>query len=157
MTYDLTPDGDFVGSHTDLRLIKETLNIFWKNKVPASKVVLGLAAYGHSWTLADASCSTPGCKFSGSGTAGRCTAEEGTLGYFEIMDLISAGDSDSPVLDENSGSMYVVINGDQWVSYDNAETFSIKRSYANELCLRGTMVWSVDMILDDFAPLGYRV
>ena len=32
----------------------------------------------------------------------------------------------------------------QWVSYDDEKTFEIKMNYANERCLGGTMIWSVD-------------
>ena len=32
----------------------------------------------------------------------------------------------------------------QWVSYDDETTFAIKLNYANERCLGGTMIWSVD-------------
>jgi GH18 family chitinase len=32
----------------------------------------------------------------------------------------------------------------QWVSYDDEKTFKIKLNYANERCLGGTMIWSVD-------------
>ncbi|KAI1811897.1 hypothetical protein GGS20DRAFT_588043 [Poronia punctata] len=33
-------------------------------------------------------------------------------------------------------------DNDQWVSYDDAETFKIKLDYANNLCLGGSMAWA---------------
>ena len=35
-------------------------------------------------------------------------------------------------------------HSNQWVSYDDEKTFEIKPNYANELCLGGTMIWSID-------------
>lgn len=34
---------------------------------------------------------------------------------------------------------------DQWVSYDDSETFALKLEYANKLCLGGTFVWALDL------------
>lgn len=38
-------------------------------------------------------------------------------------------------------------DSDQWVSYDDLETYALKLEYANQLCLGGTFVWALD--LDD--------
>ena len=35
-------------------------------------------------------------------------------------------------------------DGDQWIGYDDAETFALKTNYANSKCLGGTMIWSID-------------
>lgn len=35
--------------------------------------------------------------------------------------------------------------GDQWASYDDADTFAMKIDYANQHCLGGTMVWAVSL------------
>jgi len=34
--------------------------------------------------------------------------------------------------------------GNQWIGYDDADTFALKTSFANNLCFGGTMYWSVD-------------
>lgn len=62
--------------------------MFFKNSVPPEKLVLGLAAYGRTYTLSDPSCNTPGCSFSSAGDPGPCTQAGGTLAYFEIYDII---------------------------------------------------------------------
>lgn len=36
-------------------------------------------------------------------------------------------------------------DSDQWVSYDDADTFALKMDYANTMCLGGTMVWALDL------------
>lgn len=44
-------------------------------------------------------------------------------------------------LDKDAAVQIVTWDNDQWVSYDDAETFKLKLEYANNLCLGGTMIW----------------
>jgi len=83
------PIGSFVHPHTNLTEIKLALDLLWRVNIPPSKVVLGLGFYGRSFHLKDPSCNTPGCAFAGDADAGECTNNQGTLAYFEIMDIIS--------------------------------------------------------------------
>lgn len=153
MSYDLHGvwDGDipslgpYVRSHTNLTEIKENIKMFYKNGVPTSKLVLGLGGYGRTWKLADRACSQPGCEFVSGGQAGKCTGAEGFKAYFEIRDQLGKEGLATSHYDKDSESMYLV-QGDQWISYDSTETFRKKKQYAKSNCLRGTMVWSVDMI-----------
>jgi len=34
---------------------------------------------------------------------------------------------------------------DQWVGYDDNETFAMKLAFANSQCFGGTMIWSIDL------------
>lgn len=43
-----------------------------------------------------------------------------------------------PTLDKKAGVKYLTWNTNQWVSYDDAETYKLKTNYANSLCLAGT-------------------
>ncbi|RMZ86664.1 hypothetical protein DV736_g6111, partial [Chaetothyriales sp. CBS 134916] len=146
MTYDIhgTWDGNnpytkaVVQAHTNLTEIDEALDLLWRNDIDSSKVVLGLAFYGRSFTLKDSSCSTPGCPFASGGTPGKCTQTSGILSDSEIQALISQYDI-VPTLDSDAGVKYMTWNDDQWVSYDDAQTFAMKVNYANKLCLGGTM------------------
>lgn len=137
--------GPFVRAHTNMTEIRENMRMFYKNDVPSSKIVLGLGGYGRTWTLADMKCTKPGCRFTGPGVAGPCTGAAGFKGYFEIRDQLAEEGLSTSRFDEDSGSMYLV-QGNQWISYDSTDTFRIKKKYADDNCLRGTMVWSVDMI-----------
>ncbi|KAI9739285.1 MAG: hypothetical protein M1834_007498 [Cirrosporium novae-zelandiae] len=56
-------------------------------------------------------------------------------------------DFSTTTFDSDAAAMYAVFDTDQWVSYDNNETLSLKTDYANSLCLGGTLVWAVS--LDD--------
>jgi len=46
---------------------------------------------------------------------------------------------------DTAATRYMSWNDNQWVSYDDNETFALKTAYANKLCLGGTMVWALDL------------
>ena len=46
-------------------------------------------------------------------------------------------------LDEAAAVKQIVWNGNQWVSYDDTDTFKTKIDYANSKCLGGLMVSAV--------------
>jgi chitinase len=98
-------------------------------------VTLGLALYGRSFKLADPTCHVPGCSFLGTSAGGganpgSCTQTSGVLSLAEIR-VIVADNSLTPVLDPVAGVKYIWFDTDQWVSYDDEETFAIKTAYAN--------------------------
>jgi chitinase len=109
----------------------------------SSQVTLGLGWYGRSFTLADPSCSSPGCTFSAGGTAGQCTNSPGTLSNAEITRIISAN-SLTPTLDKQAAVKWIHWANNQWVSYDDGQTMQLKMQRASDLCLGGIMIWSID-------------
>ncbi|KAL9578954.1 MAG: hypothetical protein Q9203_006905 [Teloschistes exilis] len=149
MTYDLhgTWDstdkyiGAVVNAHTNLTEINQTMDLLWRNNINPDQVVLGLGFYGRSFTLTDPSCTHAGCPFSSGGNPGECSASAGTLTFAEIQRLVAAGAQETLVQD--AAVKQAVFGGNQWVSYDDAETFKMKIDYANSKCLGGTMVWAV--------------
>ena len=102
---------------------------------------MGIGFYGRSFTLSDPSCSSPGCSFISGGSPGPCSASSGTLMFSEIEDIIAAGAV--VTLDKDAAVKQVVWDNNQWVSYDDADTFKLKIDYANGLGLGGLMVWAV--------------
>ncbi|KFZ22959.1 hypothetical protein V502_02560 [Pseudogymnoascus sp. VKM F-4520 (FW-2644)] len=153
MSYDLhgtwDADSQFVGPyiapHTNLTEIDLGLGLLWRAGVDSSKVVLGQGWYGRSFTLKDPSCNTPNgvCQFSGGADAGPCSNTAGILDYQEITDVISQY-SLEPTWDKTAGVKWITWNDNQWVSYDDDDTFSQKKSFANDRCLGGMMVWAID-------------
>ncbi|ROV91006.1 hypothetical protein VSDG_07707 [Cytospora chrysosperma] len=149
MTYDLhgTWDstdpyiGAIVQAHTNLTEIDQTMDLMWRNSIDPSKIVMGIGFYGRSFTLSDPSCTEAGCPFSAGGTPGNCSASAGTLMYSEIQDIIATGDA-TVVTDKDAAVQIVTWGGDQWVSYDDADTLKQKLDYANGKCLGGLMVWA---------------
>ncbi|OBT58504.1 hypothetical protein VE04_01213 [Pseudogymnoascus sp. 24MN13] len=101
--------------------------------------------YGRSFTLADPSCNTPNgiCRFTGGGIAGECSNASGILDDQEIQSIITANKL-TPIHDKVAGVKWITWDNDQWVSYDDADTFTEKRAFANSCCLGGLMVWALD-------------
>ena len=54
---------------------------------PASKINLGMAAYGQSYTLEDPSNHGIGAASAGAGEAGKTTLQDGFLAYFEVRNM----------------------------------------------------------------------
>ncbi|KAL8694817.1 MAG: hypothetical protein Q9218_000576 [Villophora microphyllina] len=133
--------GAVVNAHTNLTEIDQTMDLLWRNNINPDQVVLGLGFYGRSFTLTDPSCTHAGCPFSSGGNPGECSASAGTLTFAEIQRLVAAGAQETLIQD--AAVKQVVFGGNQWVSYDDAETFKMKINYANSKCLGGTMVWAV--------------
>ncbi|KNC84198.1 hypothetical protein SARC_03587 [Sphaeroforma arctica JP610] len=131
--------------HTNMAEIEENFKMFWKNGVAPHKLVLGLAAYGRTYTLLNNSCIEVGCEFESAGAPGECTRVAGFQGHFEIEAIIQSKSYDSVTFDADTGSM-ILVKDREWIAYDSADTFSLKKAFAMDNCLRGSMVWSVDMI-----------
>jgi len=134
-----------VYAHTNLTEIDQTMQLFWRNNISPSKITLGMGFYGRSFTLTNPSCSGAGCPFTAGGKPGPCTASAGTLSFSEINDIIAAGATVET--DKDAAVKIVTWGGDQWVSYDDEDTFKMKIDYANDKCLGGMMVWAAS--LDD--------
>ena len=113
---------------------------------------MGLGFYGRSFTLTDPSCAHAGCGFKGGANPGPCSANAGTLMNSEIQDIIAGGAV--PTLDKAAAIKQIVWNTNQWVSYDDEDTFKMKIDYANGKCLGGTMVWAVSTDDSNFTSSG---
>ncbi|KAK5991256.1 Chitinase-3-like protein 1 [Cladobotryum mycophilum] len=133
-----------VYAHTNLTEIETKLDILWRNNISASKVVMGLAFYGRSFTMSDSECKAAGCVFSDAGKAGECTNTAGILSAREIKDIIKNYEA-VVSFDAKAAVKTVTWDGNQWVGYDDAQTLKLKLDYANSRCLAGTMIWSIDM------------
>jgi chitinase len=152
MSYDIHGSWDkFAGSNSDMEYICNTFDYIFELGVPPEKLVLGLAAYGRSSALSNPKCTTDGCPIAGAGLYG-CHGEGGNLPYFEIDSLYAQpGGHDSMIFNAKTGSMEIV-SGNNFLSFDNAETFNIKYRYAFENCLRGIM-WYVSRVKCDMSNL----
>ncbi|THY12303.1 glycoside hydrolase [Aureobasidium pullulans] len=150
MAYDLhgswdvnTPAlGNIVRGQANITDIETDMAPLWFDGLDPSKINLGLPWYGRGYTLSDASCNTPGCRFSGPNKPGTCTNTAGILSLNEIKDLIS-NKGLTPVYMQDA-LMKSITWDDQWIGYDDEETISAKKLVANQYCLGGTMAWSVD-------------
>ena len=159
MAYDLHgiwDDPPLVNAHSDIRLIDDAIDYLITNSsVPPSQIILGMPGYGRSYTLANETCVSLGCPFqedSNETAIGGCLDTHGFVPYVEIYQWTEKGEGkgyDSITVDVSTHSAVMVKDGNQFISYDNLETFKSKVDYATEKCLGGTMIWAIDML-----PLG---
>ncbi|CAK7203033.1 hypothetical protein SEUCBS139899_005762 [Sporothrix eucalyptigena] len=147
--------GPFVAPHTNLTEIDAALDLLWRAGVDPGHVVLGQGWYGRSFTLESPGCNTPNgvCRFSGAAQPGPCSEAAGILDYQEIASLV-ASQHMTPTWDKTAGVKWITWNHDQWVSYDDADTFNQKREFAGRRCLGGMMVWAMDQV-DQKADNGF--
>ncbi|KAL1492113.1 hypothetical protein ABEB36_012603 [Hypothenemus hampei] len=159
--YDFHRDREPVADHHSnlfSRPNDEGLNIFinsdyavkmWiKNGLDKDKIILGIPFFGRSFTLQFSNDSSVGAPIKGPGHEGFYTQTPGFLAYFEICDMIvNEGWLQNKDFD---GSPYI-INGDQWIGYEDQESIKQKIKYVKSNDLGGAFVWAVD--LDDFKGL----
>ncbi|XP_076164931.1 chitinase-3-like protein 1 [Ptiloglossa arizonensis] len=159
MTYDYNGSWDnFVGINAPLYASsKDTgnsaeLNVnasvrYWLSQgASAEKIVLGVPAYGRSFTLVNPVNNGIGALSSGPGNAGPYTQQGGTLGYNEICSYLSQGGW-TVVRDQEQRVPYAY-KGNQWVGYDDPTSLLEKARYINSMGLGGAMMWSIET--DDF-------
>lgn len=84
---------------------------------------MGVGVYGRSFTLTEPSYSTAGCGFSSGANPGKCSANAGTLMFSEIEEIIAAGAT--VTVDCEATSKSAVWDSNQWVSYDDSDTFKL--------------------------------
>uniref|UniRef100_UPI00398E9B5A acidic mammalian chitinase-like n=1 Tax=Pristiophorus japonicus TaxID=55135 RepID=UPI00398E9B5A len=118
---------------------------YWKdNDIPAEKLIVGFPTYGRSFTLSS-SATDVGAPVSGPGQAGQLTREAGFLAYYEICTLLKTATTQ---LIEDQMVPYA-FKGNQWVGYDDRQSFTLKAQWLKNNNFEGAMVWSLD--LDDFS------
>ncbi|XP_076244080.1 putative chitinase 10 [Calliopsis andreniformis] len=125
---------------------------YWLERgVPSSKLLLGVPAYGQSFTLSRKPLATEAPVFnveaSGPGRPGEFTKSAGVLAYYEICDNVKNKGWLAGKSSKNLVGPYAT-KGDQWVSYDDVSSVMQKAELISDLNLGGAMMWSLD--LDDF-------
>lgn len=138
--------GAIVRGQADIREIENDTLPLWFDALDPAKINFGLAYYGRGYTLADPSCATLGCAFTGPSKAGSCTNYDGVLSLREIEAKITA-DKLTPLLLQEAMMKQITFDG-QWIGYDDEESISLKKGWADSRCFGGTMVWSVDFAVE---------
>ncbi|ESO84093.1 hypothetical protein LOTGIDRAFT_155415 [Lottia gigantea] len=119
---------------------------YWRTSgASIGKLIVGLPAYGRTFTLSSSSNYGVGAPAS-TGPAGTYTREAGFFSYYEICSEIkrSAG---IRVVDDYMKTPYFV-KDNVWIGYDDIPTFQLKANFIKDNQFGGMMVWS--LALDDF-------
>ena len=136
--------GSIVRGQADIREIRNDTDPLWFDALNPAKINLGVAYYGRGYTLADLKCNYIGCKFSGPSKAAPCTAQTGVMSLVEIQQLVATHQPKIYPELLKDPMMKQITWDDQWIGYDDDETIALKKTFANNLCFGGTMIWSVD-------------
>uniref|UniRef100_A0A8D0A928 chitinase n=1 Tax=Sander lucioperca TaxID=283035 RepID=A0A8D0A928_SANLU len=117
---------------------------YWRDKgTPVEKLNMGFAIYGRTFQLSSQS-SLVGAPASGPAAAGAFTREPGIWSYYEICTFLQ-GASDYLIEDQK---VPYAVKQNEWVGYDNKESFATKVRYLKDNGFGGAFVWALDM--DDF-------
>ncbi|KAK7091100.1 chitinase-3-like protein 1 [Littorina saxatilis] len=123
-----------------------SINYWLDMGVPKSKLIVGLATYGMSFTLMDPSQHGVHAPAKGGGRSGKYTKETGIMSYYEVCQNIQDSGWKTGWIDDQ-GAPYAY-GGDQWVGFDNVDSMKMKADNIMKRDLAGAFVWSVEM--DDF-------
>ncbi|OBS20320.1 hypothetical protein FPOA_06693 [Fusarium poae] len=118
--------GKIIRGQADIREIGNNTIPLWFGGLDPKKINFSLAL----------------CSFAGPSKKGECTDSDGVMSLGEIKRLIKEGTVESVYNKETM--MKQITWDDQWIGYDDEETFADKKAWADGYCFGGTMVWSID-------------
>ncbi|XP_070767013.1 acidic mammalian chitinase-like [Enoplosus armatus] len=117
---------------------------YWRDQgAPLEKLNVGFPTYGR--TFRTTSANGVGAFASGPASAGPYSREAGFWSYYEICTFLQGGSLHW--IDEQM--VPYAVKGNEWVGFDNRQSFEIKAQYMKDNKFGGAFVWSLD--LDDFA------
>ncbi|PHH90082.1 hypothetical protein CDD83_4590 [Cordyceps sp. RAO-2017] len=142
------PTGDCLRSHVNDTATRDALSMITKAGAPSNKVVVGVASYGRSFKMAQAGCTGPMCRFTGTprtshAAKGRCTDTSGYISNAEIAEIIQGGRVNKQW--KEAGSSMMVYNDTEWVAYMDDDTKAARSRFYDEYNFAGTTDWAVDL------------
>lgn len=125
-------------------VIAESVDFWLSSGMPSDQLVLGLPAYGRSFTLADPSRTEPQSPAVGPAPGAQYTAEPGFVAFYEVCLLVQ--DGGWTVVTDPTGAMGPYAFKDStWMAWDDVEMIQEKVRYAVGRNLGGVMLWEVAM------------
>jgi chitinase len=111
--------------------------------IPAAKLMLGVAFYGHRWSTREAD------------PLYRTANYQGTLAYSAIAKLIRKK-PDAVRFDETAQASYYV-SGKTFISYDDERSIQSKAGYASDIGLMGVFAWEYGALADGSLVAAMRL
>lgn len=108
----------------------------------------GIPTFGHNYNLTNPDNHEINAPANGLGMGGNYTQTPGIVSFYEVC-MKTKRDGWTVVRPENAGPYTYYEN--QWISYEDVETVSVKAKYIRAMRLGGGMIWSLDF--DDFTAL----
>ncbi|XP_034146378.1 uncharacterized protein LOC105022134 isoform X19 [Esox lucius] len=131
--------GDLIYSNIDFAMT------YWRNQgAHAEKLIMGFSTYGRTFQLSSGNTGV-GSPAKGVGAAGPVTGVAGVLSNYETCSFLQ-GATVQWIEDQQVPCAF---KGNQWVGFDNKDSYDAKVSYLKNNGFGGAMVWSLDM--DDFS------
>uniref|UniRef100_A0A671V6R8 Chitotriosidase-1 n=1 Tax=Sparus aurata TaxID=8175 RepID=A0A671V6R8_SPAAU len=131
------------GSHIHHN-INSSLSHWLSLGAPAEKLLLGFPTYGRTFRLSTGATGL-GAPANGPADAGPYTRTDGFWSYYEICSFLK-GTTIQWIEDQK---VPYAAKNNEWVGFDNRESYEIKVRYMQEQKFGGAFVWALD--LDDFA------
>ncbi|XP_037540695.1 acidic mammalian chitinase [Nematolebias whitei] len=117
---------------------------YWRDQgAPAEKLLVGFPTYGRTFRTASADQGL-GAPASGPASAGPYTREAGFWSYYEVCTFLDG--ATTHWIDEQK--VPYAVKGNEWVGFDNKQSYEIKAQYVKDNKFGGAFIWSLD--LDDF-------
>ncbi|XP_055625359.1 chitinase-3-like protein 1 isoform X1 [Toxorhynchites rutilus septentrionalis] len=107
----------------------------------SSKLVVGIPIYGRTFTLASNSANAVDSRTLRYGDPGIYTQKDGMLSYLEVCERLKTGYTK---VWDNMQKVPYAFKGNQWISFDDTTSVSLKVDYARYRNLGGVMLWSID-------------
>ncbi|XP_019898693.2 acidic mammalian chitinase-like [Esox lucius] len=118
---------------------------YWRDQgAPAEKLIMSFPTYGRTFQLSSGNTGV-GAPANAPGVPGLFTEVAGFLSYYEICPFLQ-GATVQWIQDQ---MVPYAFKGNQWVGFDNIDSYYTKVSYLKANGFGGAMVWSLD--LDDFS------
>ncbi|XP_049290197.1 chitinase-3-like protein 1 [Anopheles funestus] len=127
--------------------VDHSVNYWLSQGAPLTKLVLGVPAYGRTFTLSNSASNGLRAPSEGAGLPGPYTEQPGYMAYHEACVHFLPGSGWQRVWEETQRIPYGFLDH-QWIGYDDRASILEKCNYVNDRNLAGMMMWSIDM--DDF-------
>jgi len=125
--------------------IYQTMQYYTSLGVQNSKLAIGFANYGVTFTLLDGKCVMGSTQINMSDNAapkGTCGGGSGIYSYADIVALQNT--AGSQVNFDQASQTPFLCNGNIFVTYDNPASLKIKLAYISSAGYLGSMVWTTD-------------